>query len=52
MTPRLNTTPAEKIKAHLLPTRSAIGAALRAPKNVPAERIETICEDCEAVMFK
>jgi len=39
-TPREKTAQEEMIP-HLRPTMSAIGNARRAPKNVPAERIET-----------
>ena len=35
---------------HRRPRLSANGAASRAPKNVPAERIETINDSCSAVM--
>lgn len=34
----------------LLPRKSPSGAADSAPKKVPADRIETISEDCEALM--
>jgi hypothetical protein len=34
------------------PIRSATGAAVRAPKNVPVDKIETIVADCEAVMLR
>ncbi len=51
MTPKIN-TPQETIRDHLLPSLSAIGAAPRAPKNVPAERIETTSDCWEEVMFK
>ena len=44
MTPRLKTTPAEAIKPQRLPSKSPKGAAVRAPKKVPAERMETINE--------
>ena len=38
------------IKPYLRPKKSAVGAAVRAPKKVPAERIETIIDDCEDVI--
>jgi hypothetical protein len=38
------------IKPYLRPKKSAVGAAVRAPKKVPAERIETIMDDCEEVI--
>lgn len=48
------TTPKQKTKLsmiipHRRPTVSAIGAAPRAPKKVPAERRETIIDDSEEV---
>lgn len=43
-TPRLKTRPAEAIKPQRLPSKSPKGAAVRAPKKVPAERMETIKE--------
>jgi hypothetical protein len=42
----------ETIRDQRRPIRSAMGAAPSAPKNVPAERIETISEVCEASTFK
>lgn len=39
-TPRQK-TPQEAMIPHFRPTRSAIGKASKAPKNVPAERIDT-----------
>jgi hypothetical protein len=44
MTPRLNTW-AEAIRPQRRPIRSPMGAAPRAPKNVPAERMETMAAD-------
>jgi hypothetical protein len=44
MRPRLKTSPAEAIRPHLRPIISAIGAARRAPKKVPADKIDTIKE--------
>jgi len=44
MTPNAKTQD-ETIRAQRLPSRSAKGAAAKAPKKVPAERIETIW-DC------
>lgn len=40
----------EQMRLHRRPTKSATGAAPRAPKKVPAERMETIVADCEAVI--
>ena len=48
ITPRLNTQHAA-IKAIRLPRKSADGAAHNAPKNVPAERMDTINEVCEGL---
>lgn len=38
------------INPYLLPKKSAVGAAVRAPKKVPAERIETIMDDWDEVI--
>jgi hypothetical protein len=48
-------TPAEKIRTarttdHLLPRKSAAGAAKRAPKNVPADKMETTRDCSDEVM--
>lgn len=51
MTPKMKTND-ETIKDNRLPSLSAIGAASRAPKNVPADRMETTCDVWEASMFK
>jgi len=48
ITPKQNTHRVIK-SANLLPMKSAKGAAPRAPKNVPADNIETIKDDCPAV---
>lgn len=50
-TPNIKTT-VEAIKPSRRPIISATGAAVSAPKNVPADRIDTIREDCEVVMFR
>jgi tetrahydromethanopterin S-methyltransferase subunit F len=50
-TPNIKTT-VEAIKPSRRPIASATGAAVSAPKKVPAERIDTIVEDCEAVMLR
>jgi len=50
-TPKMKTS-VEAIRPNRRPKISATGAALRAPKNVPADRIETIVADCEAVMLR
>jgi hypothetical protein len=50
ITPMLKTTPAESIRPQRRPRRSPIGAAKSAPKNVPAERIDTIRESSAAEM--
>lgn len=50
MTPRLNTIRQLLMMPHRRPKLSATGAAKRAPKKVPAERIETMRDSCEAVM--
>ena len=50
MTPRLNTKAEDENSPHRRPRISAEGAASRAPKKVPAERIETISESCSAVI--
>jgi hypothetical protein len=44
ITPKLNTQ-LEAIKPHRRPMVSPSAAAQRAPKNVPADRMETIAED-------
>lgn len=49
ITPRQKTT-IVTINPYLRPKKSAVGAAVRAPKKVPAERIETIIDDCEDVI--
>jgi hypothetical protein len=49
ITPKLNTTRVT-ISPRLLPMKSASGAAARAPKNVPADKMETIKDDCPAVI--
>ena len=51
MTPRLKTRPAEAIKPQRRPSRSPKGAAVKAPKKVPAERIDTISESWDAVIL-
>jgi hypothetical protein len=50
MTPKVK-TPVDAIKPHLRPRISPIGAALRAPKKVPAERMETIVDFWVEVML-
>lgn len=45
ITPKVKTIPEEISKAMRRPKKSARGAALSAPKNVPAERIETTAAD-------
>jgi hypothetical protein len=52
ITPRLNTRPAETMSPIRLPSKSPNGAAVKAPKKVPAERIETIRESWAAVMLR
>lgn len=49
MTPKVNTM-VDTIRPRRRPKKSPAGAAVRAPKKVPAESSETISEDCEAVM--
>jgi hypothetical protein len=49
ITPKQNTTRLT-ISASLLPRKSARGAAARAPKKVPADKIDTIREYCAAVI--
>lgn len=49
MTPKVK-TPVDAIKPHLRPRISPIGAALRAPKKVPAERMDTIVDFWVEVM--
>jgi len=51
MTPRLNIQQ-ETIKDQRRPILSAIKGENRAPKNVPAERMETTADDCEGVMSR
>jgi len=51
MTPKIKTN-VDATKPNRRPIRSAIGAAVRAPKNVPADRMETIVAVWEAVVFK
>jgi hypothetical protein len=48
MTPRLKTIAAEAMRPYFRPRISAVGAARRAPRKVPAERIETIRESSPA----
>jgi hypothetical protein len=48
ITPKVKTKE-DVIKPIRRPIASATGAAVRAPKKVPAERIETIVADCDAV---
>jgi hypothetical protein len=43
--------PTEMIRGNRRPRLSPRGAARRAPKNVPALRIETIWEDCAGDTF-
>ena len=50
ITPRLKTRPAETINPSLRPRRSPNGAAKSAPKNVPADRMETMSESSDAEM--
>lgn len=50
MTPNVK-TPVDAIKPHRRPTISPIGAALRAPKKVPAERMDTIVDFWVEVML-
>lgn len=47
MTPRLKTAPAAAIRPHRLPRMSAKGAANKAPKNVPADRMD--CRHISAI---
>jgi hypothetical protein len=49
ITPKQKTTK-EIIRASFLPRKSARGAAAKAPKNVPADKMETIREYCAAVI--
>jgi hypothetical protein len=51
ITPNMKTQQ-EKINDQRRPSLSAMGAAPRAPKNVPADRIETTSDCCDAVMFR
>ena len=50
-------TPAQKIMTarttdHLLPRKSAVGAAKRAPKNVPTDKMETMRDCWDEVMVQ
>jgi len=50
-------TPAEKMRAakttdHLLPRKSAVGAAKRAPQKVPADKVETTRDCWDDVMVQ
>ena len=51
MTPKINTND-DRIRPKRRPAQSARGAAPRAPKKVPADRMETIVADCDAVTSK
>jgi hypothetical protein len=46
MTPKTKTM-VDVIRPHRRPRRSPKGAAVSAPKNVPAERMDTTCADCD-----
>lgn len=48
MTPRVKTS-VELMRLHRRPTKSATGAAPRAPKKVPADKMETIVADWDEV---
>jgi hypothetical protein len=48
ITPKLKTMPAETIRPKRRPRRSPNGAAVSAPKNVPADKMDTIREFCDA----
>ena len=50
MTPRLNTH-VETMRPIRLPIESDKNGEARAPKNVPADRIETMADSCEGVTF-
>jgi hypothetical protein len=50
MTPKLKTIPADSIRPMRRPRKSPTGEAVRAPKKVPAERIETMRESWAAVI--
>lgn len=50
-TPRLNTQ-VEIIKAGRRPKKSASKGEARAPKKVPADRIDTMADSCEVVMSR
>lgn len=47
MTPRLNTTAVEKINPMRRPRKSATGADVNAPRNVPKDKIDTIRDSSE-----
>jgi hypothetical protein len=51
MTPKINTI-VETMRPKRRPIASATGAAVRAPKKVPADKMETMVADCEAVTSK
>lgn len=50
-TPRVK-TPVEAINPHLRPMKSPMGAAPRAPKKVPADKIDTMAEDWLEVIVR
>ena len=52
ITPKLNIIEVDAMRPQRRPMASATGAAVRAPKNVPADRIETIMADWDAVMSR
>lgn len=52
ITPKLKTRPTDTMRPILRPSKSPNGAAVRAPKKVPADKIETMSESWEAVMLK
>lgn len=51
MTPKMKTM-ADKMRPQRRPTASARGAAPRAPKKVPADKMETMVADWDAVTSK
>lgn len=50
MTPRLKTKAVDKIKPILRPKKSAVGAAVSAPRKVPNDRMETIRDSWPELM--
>ena len=51
MTPKIKTND-DRMRPKRRPAQSARGAAPRAPKKVPADNMETIVADCDAVTSK